>query len=371
MAGSFWKVSRKYRYVASRPSGREGIVRVEFRPLVSRAVKEHHFDRLAREGSDISAVGRPTGLGHRLGIGKRSDLVSLQVNKPKGTLAEFWYRGPEGDGVPVRRPVRGPLILFARQELFRTASLRRNEVDLRRPAGRRADEGDVVAIRRPARFIGLHGRESELDSLAAVQLASPKGSVGTRDVSDPRPISGETQVLGREAMEVRHKLAGLGIVADQLSLDLRTDGKDLLPGLARDRRPKVHGSGGQLHRVVSSPVKEALFVAQRPEVTPVVADRLKNKILSVRGPVAATFSGWVVPARKQRVKVGPVGRDFPQRRGIGLRVSQAKSDSLAIRRPARPNRHAGYGNELVAFGPVALHHIELGAGGVSDLLPVG
>ena len=39
-------------------------------------------------------------------------------------------------------------------------------------------ESELLAIRRPARQVGLHGRENQLQLLGSVHLASPHGAIG-------------------------------------------------------------------------------------------------------------------------------------------------------------------------------------------------
>jgi hypothetical protein len=76
-----------------------------------------------------------------------------------------------------------------------------------------------------------------------------------------------------------------------------------------------------------------------PDVRPSSTARLENVMSAVWSPTAATFPILThVPTAKQRMKIAPVPRDFPERMGAGFWLPLRKSQPLSVRRPLNPER---------------------------------
>src|SRR5215467_11917295 len=113
----------------------------------------------------------------------------------------------EDDLGSVWRPVGIELLaLIVEKDLAGGSTLDRNRVD---PPGLGSDteleEQDLLAVRRPARKDGRHGRKSELQGVGPVQFASPHRAVTKRDVGDPLAVFRKFQVNRTHATEKRNE----------------------------------------------------------------------------------------------------------------------------------------------------------------------
>ena len=151
----------------------------------------------------------------------------------------------------------------------------------------------------------------ELKAVAAVAPATPQVALGIGEVSDPFPIPGIPEPFGRERFESRnwYESPGVAVVTHQLATELPADRKYLLR-IRRDRRsPEIECAGRNLDRVGLPFAPESILFPERLDLASMIADRLENEILSVRGPAAATFQRRI-GQELHAAKVRTVGADF-------------------------------------------------------------
>src|SRR6516164_6298087 len=105
----------------------------------------------------------------------------------------------------VGRPgwITGPEV--SRQQQEGTAAIGRNQIDF--PLLPHVAERNETAIGRPFwNTDGAHGRKCELQSLAAVDPASPKHSLRVSNVGDPLPVAREIGKPSGNSLEIRLEL---------------------------------------------------------------------------------------------------------------------------------------------------------------------
>jgi len=95
---------------------------------------------------------------------------------------------------------------------------------------------------------------------------------------------------------------------------LRADGKNSLSIYAWNGAGIAQWSCGQLRRFPRCFAEQAILLWDGPDLCLAVVIGLKDEILPVPCPIAATFLGWITPAWQQGMKMTSVGLDFPQRR---------------------------------------------------------
>src|SRR5271156_1930951 len=108
-----------------------------------------------------------------------------------------------------------------------------------------------------------------------------------------------------------------------------------------------------------------------PQVCGSVAERLENKIFSVRGPIAAAFVGCGVPILKQRMKITAVRGSLPDGATIGLRIAQGETQSRAVGRPANEIRCSRSGQQPARIAGVAVGQEYIAPFAVGDAFAVG
>jgi hypothetical protein len=96
---------------------------------------------------------------------------------------------------------------------------------------------DLFSIWRPARkHLGIRAG-CKLQALASIYAAAPQGTAGKAGIGDPpAAVAREGNKCGREASKEGNELFRLRVVADELSMALRTISKYFLAG-GRDQRP--------------------------------------------------------------------------------------------------------------------------------------
>src|SRR5439155_523851 len=129
--------------------------------------------------------------------------------------------------------------------------------------------------------------------------------------------AGRSRLPGERGIPEDERLAvgrpvNVSLSRRQFAALLRPDREQPLTILARNRSQKVQRSISQLHRLLTALPQPASLLAHGPDIGPAVARRLEQEILPIRRPRAATFVVWIVPPRKQRMKICSVGREFPK-----------------------------------------------------------
>src|SRR5438876_11885583 len=76
-------------------------------------------------------------------------------------------------------------------------------------------EGDLLAVWRPSRQVGLHRRGNKLKFLSPVNLTSPHRATGTVIVGDPHSITREVQSHSRDSRKIRRALSSSRVVPYQ------------------------------------------------------------------------------------------------------------------------------------------------------------
>src|SRR5271157_4103175 len=123
-------------------------------------------------------------------------------------------RAAEDNSCPVGRPVGVPMGLEVFGYHFaRRSAIGRNRIQLRLLA-QPAIESDQLAIGRPMRQCGTKRRVAELESLAAVQFASPEYS--RADIGCPLPIFREADVVHINSGKEWNDLCEHRVVTNQL-----------------------------------------------------------------------------------------------------------------------------------------------------------
>src|SRR5439155_26981413 len=104
-------------------------------------------------------------------------LVGSQIKQVdgRGTGRPTFGGGPTRKHQPISigGPARVAFVMLSRHAWLGAAALSRNDVDLPRLERCRGEESNPFPIGRPARIARLHGRETELEPLAAIYLPPP------------------------------------------------------------------------------------------------------------------------------------------------------------------------------------------------------
>ena len=127
-------------------------------------------------------------------------------------------RAAEDNSCSVGGPRRVVLFLVVFVHHFaRRAPLARNRIDLGLLSRQKTIEHNLPAIGRPARQHGNEGRVSKLNSLAAVQLASPECALREPNISHPLTIFREADAVRGNPGKQWNELGGLRVVTNQLT----------------------------------------------------------------------------------------------------------------------------------------------------------
>ncbi len=116
-------------------------------------------------------------------------------------------------------------------------------------------------------------------------------------------LCGNTRKIG-------HELPSTEVVADKFAAKLFSCHEEFPAIPVRNRSVEVQRSGGKLYWLEFGLSEMAPCFENGPDVCPPATRRLKNEVLAVWSPIATTFCGWLVPIRKQRVKIRAVSPNF-------------------------------------------------------------
>src|ERR1700730_14152226 len=105
-------------------------------------------------------------------------------------------------------------------------------------------------------------------------------------------------------------------------------------------------------------MKKISLLPDSPQVRSSVTVGLKDKILSVRSPVATALVRLLAPALQQAMHTAAVGRHLPDLVATGCQADR-KSQSATVRGPAQPERKIWWGRELVRGTGLGIDDLEI------------
>src|SRR5690242_2852781 len=303
----------------------------EFAPLLACEIEEHKILIVGPLAYHVPAVGRLARAEKSIRAGQFPCFSCCQVDliNCDGICFAALRQIIENERIPVGRPSGVSKIEGACRHHFRSAAIGRDNINLPWLVGKLPHKGDLPAIRRPARQESRHRLGCKLEPLAAIGLAAPQGPFRIRDVRHPLVVARKAYSSHRNAREERLKLAGPGVVAIEFSSGKTGHSKQFLPVFAWQGVRVCNGSRCELHRLAADLAQETSALAHGPDL----ALRLKDEILPIRRPLAATLVCAGMPPLKDLMKLRAISRNLPQRSSLCPGIKNRKANLASVRRP--------------------------------------